>query len=228
MSKDKTGGDSAFDDELPSVLSSVVRGAQGDQRIGIVVASFGSRNDVVQIEKNRVSTAGHDAASAVAAKDFAAHCRWNVLVGTTRASLPGTVLTHVGGMRCDGANMLGVAPRHADDPSADFDLLAPSLLPATVALAADGNRNLVAGSALVGGTAEDVARHEKEGGVFVERLVGFSTELGHGFAEGCEGFGGDLHAQDVSAERGIGGVGGLVTRLVTRHEVFDLAERSSA
>jgi hypothetical protein len=83
MSKYETGGDSAFDDELPSVLSSVVRGAQGDERIGIMVATFGAKDDVMQIEKYGVSTAGHDAASAVSAKDFAAHCRWDVLVGAT-------------------------------------------------------------------------------------------------------------------------------------------------
>src|SRR5882672_3463850 len=142
MSKDETGGDPALDDELPSMLSSVVRGAQGDEHVGIMVAAFGARDDVVEIQKNRVAAAGHDAASAVAAKDFATHGRWDVLVGATRASRAGTVFTHVGGMRSDGAHVLRVAPRHADDPSVDFDLLAPSLLPAAVALAADGDRNL--------------------------------------------------------------------------------------
>ena len=120
--------------------------------------------------------------------------------------------------------MLGVAVRHVDDARVDFDLLALSLLPAAFALAADGDGDLVAGSAFVGGTAEDVARHEKEGGVFVERPVGLAAELGHGFAESGEGFGSDLHAQDVSAQRWIGAVVGLVARLVTRHELFDLAE----
>jgi hypothetical protein len=97
--------------------------------------------------------------------------------------------------------MLGVTARHLDDARADFDLLAPSLLPAAVALAANRHQNLIAGSALVGGTAEDMARHEKEGGVFVERCIGLAAQLGHGFAEGCEGFGRELHAQNVSAER---------------------------
>jgi hypothetical protein len=83
VTEDKTGGDSAFDDELPSVLSPVVSGAQGDKRVGIVIAALGAKDDVVQIQKNRVAATGHDTASAVASKDFAAHRRWDVLVGAT-------------------------------------------------------------------------------------------------------------------------------------------------
>jgi hypothetical protein len=123
---------------------------------------------------------------------------------------------------------LSVAARHLDDVRAELDLLSPALLPSAVAFATDGNCNLVAGSALVGGPAEDVPRHQKERGVFVECCVGFSAELGHGFAEGCEGFSGDFHAQDVSAERWIRGVIRPVAGLVTRHELFDLAQVSTA
>ena len=224
VAEDESGGDSAFDDELPSVLSSVVSRAQRDERVGIVIAAFGAQDDVVEVEKNCVAAAGHHAPSVIASHDFAAHGGWDVLVG---ASALGIIVTHVGGVRGDGADMLGVAARHLYDVRVDLDLLAPSLLPAAVALAADRDRDLVTGSALVGGTAEDVARHEKEAGVFVERFIGFTAELGHGFAEGCESFGGDLHAQDVSAERGIGRVTRLVAGLVTRHELLDLAERST-
>jgi hypothetical protein len=73
-----------------------------------------------------------------------------------------------------------------------------------------------------------LASHEKEGGVFVERRIGFAAELGHGFAEGCEGFGGDFHAQDVASERGIGPVVGAVAGFVARYELFDLAKGSTA
>jgi len=193
VAEDESGGDSAFDDELPSVLSSVVSRAQRDERVGIVIAAFGAQDDMMEVEKNCVAAAGHHAPPVIASHDLAAHGGWDVLVGA-RASALGIIVTHVGGARGNGADMLGVAARHLDDVRVDLDLLAPSLLPAAVALTADRDRDLVTGSALVGGTAEDVARHEKEGGVFVERFIGFTAELGHGFAESCESIGGDLHA----------------------------------
>jgi hypothetical protein len=151
VAKDQPGGDSAFDDQLSSMLGSVVSGAQGDERIGIAIAAFGAKDDVVKIEKDCVAAAGHDAAAAVASEDFAADGGWDVLVGASRTGLAGAIFTHVGGARGE-RDALGVAARHLDDVRADFDLLSPSLLPAAVALAADGDRNLVAGSALVGGT----------------------------------------------------------------------------
>ena len=114
MSKDETGGDSAFDDELSAMLSPVMSGAQGDERVGIVIAAFGAQDDVVEVEKNCVAAAGHHAPSVIASHDFAAHGGWDVLVGA-RASALGIIVTHVGGVRGDGADMLSVAARHLDD-----------------------------------------------------------------------------------------------------------------
>jgi len=42
VAKDEAGGDSALDDELPPVLGSVVGGAQGDERVRIVIAALGA------------------------------------------------------------------------------------------------------------------------------------------------------------------------------------------
>ena len=48
MAKDDTGGDSTFDDKLPSVLGPMMRGAQRDERVRIMLTAFGARNDVVR------------------------------------------------------------------------------------------------------------------------------------------------------------------------------------
>ena len=49
VAKDDTGGDSTFDDKLPSVLGTMMRGAQRDERVRIVLTAFGARNDMVKI-----------------------------------------------------------------------------------------------------------------------------------------------------------------------------------
>src|SRR5258706_7037056 len=99
----------------------MMSGAQRDERVGIVIAAFGAKDDVVKIQKNRVPATGHDAASVVASKNCAAYRGGNVLMGARCAGHAGTIFTHVGGMR-DG-DMLSVAARHLENGRVDFDLL---------------------------------------------------------------------------------------------------------
>jgi hypothetical protein len=181
------------------VLCAVVRSAQRDERVWIVSASFRAKDDVVEIEKDGVATSWNDAPPSVAPHDLATNCWRNVLVGA-RASTLATVFTHVGGVSGSGADVLGIATRHLDDGGVDLELLPPPLLPASVAFATDGDSDLIAGSTFIGGTTEDVTRHEQQGGVFVDWCIGLSAQPAYGFAEGCEGLGGHLHAQDVSAK----------------------------
>ncbi len=227
VAEDQSAGDSALDDELTSVLGAVVAGAQRDECVGIVVAALGAKDDVVEIEKDTVAATRHGAASPVASENLPAHGRWDVLA-RARSSVLANVFTHVGGVGGDGADVLSIAARHLDDGGIDYELLSPALLPAAVAFAADGNRHLVAGSTLVRGTSEDVACHEKERSVFIEGCIRFAAELGHGFAEGCEGFSRDLHAQDVTTERGIGSIGRFIAWPVSCDELFDLPECATA
>jgi len=56
----------SLDDQLPTVNRAVVRAAQDDERIRIVVASFGTRDHVVQVDEHRLPTTEDDASSAVA------------------------------------------------------------------------------------------------------------------------------------------------------------------
>ena len=177
MAKDDTGGDSTFDDKLPSVLGTMMRGAQRDERVRIMLTAFGARNDMVKIEKRGVPATWHDATSAVASQNLASYRRRDLLVGTNAFAdrvdpvLDASVLTHVGVANRDEADMLGIAARHLDDVRADFDLLAPSLLPAAMAIATDGHRNLVACATLVGGSPERLTRHEQKCRVFIERAI---------------------------------------------------------
>ena len=64
--------DAPFDDELPAVLSAMVGGAQGDQRVRIVVTAVGAADDVVEVQKSGVPTTWDDATSAIASQDLAA------------------------------------------------------------------------------------------------------------------------------------------------------------
>jgi len=227
VAKVQPRGDSTLDDELPSVLRAVVRSAQRDEHVWIVIAAFRARNDVVEIEKNSVATSWNDAPPSVAPHDFATSCWRNVLVGA-RASTLATLFSHVGGLSGREADVLGIAGRHLDDGGVDLELLAPPLLPASVACAADGDSDLIAGSAFISGATEDVTRHEQQGGVFVDWCIGLSAQSSYGLAEGCEGLGSHLRAQDVSAKRWIAGVARLVAWLVTRDETFDLSESSTS
>jgi hypothetical protein len=97
-------GNSAFDDELASMLGAVVSAAEDDELVRIVlVADFGAGNEVVDVEKDGVSAAGNGAAAAVAPHDLAANGRRDVLAGSFAMAL----FTHVGWT--DAADVLRIA-----------------------------------------------------------------------------------------------------------------------
>jgi hypothetical protein len=113
---------------LTPVLGSVVRRTQRDERIGIVVAAFGPKDEVVEIEKNGMATPWNHAAPAIAAKNATSHGRWHILMSSSWEVRASGIATHVGGF-WDG-HVLGVALRHLDDSRVDFDVVS---LPTTIA-----------------------------------------------------------------------------------------------
>jgi hypothetical protein len=124
VAKLEAGASGTFDDELASMLRSVVRGAQEDHAIGIVVAPFGAKDDVVDVEKQRVLAAGNDAAAAVAANDCAARRGPSALTGAANGAFSrrahvgkGGALsrrTHMGAVRAPSEG-LNIACCHGDD-----------------------------------------------------------------------------------------------------------------
>jgi hypothetical protein len=79
MAECQTSRYAALDDELAAVLRSVMRAAEKDHAIGVVVAAFGAKHDVVDVEKQRVLASGNRASTAVAAQTArraAGRVRW--------------------------------------------------------------------------------------------------------------------------------------------------------
>jgi hypothetical protein len=84
----------------------VMRSANGDETIRLVVSTLRAKFDVVDVQENTVATSGDHAATAVASQDLATNTRRNALPGAPRG------LTHVGGRSLDGPDVLRVAASH--------------------------------------------------------------------------------------------------------------------
>ncbi len=95
MSKVEPARHAASDDELTSVLRTVMSCAKNNEAVGIVVTTFGTKYQVVNVHEYRVPATWHHTASTVAPHDFAADYGWNVLIGAVRVRL--FARTHVGG-----------------------------------------------------------------------------------------------------------------------------------
>jgi hypothetical protein len=196
MAECQTSRYAAFDDELAAMLRSMMRTAEKDHAIGVVVAAFGAEHDVMDVEKQPVLASGNRASTAVTADDCTTRCRACALVGARNGSR--RVLTHVGAVR-QRSEVLGVAPRHFDDRGVEHDRFTCTILPAIAAVFANGHRNLVAGTARVGWAAEDMARDEEERVVVVGVCARVAADFGDRFAERREGFGGNFEAKNVAA-----------------------------
>jgi hypothetical protein len=61
------------------MLGSMMRGAQDNEPVRIVIATLGAKLDVVQIQKDSLATTRNDAPSSIAPHDETAHGRWHVL-----------------------------------------------------------------------------------------------------------------------------------------------------
>jgi hypothetical protein len=98
----QTGRDLAFNHELSSVLSPMVRRAKRHERISAVIATFRARDEVVQIKKGGVPATRYDATPAVPSPHLPTHRRRDILMGSSafaarRATAFWSVLkTHLG------------------------------------------------------------------------------------------------------------------------------------
>ena len=97
------------------------------------------------------------------------------------------------------AQVLSIALGHRDDLRADRHELSVGLLRALAAARTHGERDLIRGAPFISGPAEDVARHQHQGGVVVERGAAVALELVHGLPEQAQGFRGDLEAKHVTS-----------------------------
>jgi hypothetical protein len=75
----------SIDEKLPAVLRSMVRTAQDDDVVGIVVATLRAKVDMVKIQINAVSTPGDHAPTAVASHDLTTNAWRDVLPSTLPA-----------------------------------------------------------------------------------------------------------------------------------------------
>src|SRR5260221_3019407 len=238
-----------FDDELPAVLRPVVGRTENDHPVGVMISSFGTKDQVVDVEKNRVLTSWNHAPPAVATHHLASQGRRHVLSsaswadgrrrrhvrGVARGSDAGR--THVGlvippaerldGRRRNATQVLRVTACHLDDLGAHFDRFTESLLPTSPARVANGKRDLVRRAACVGRSGENVTRYEKQCRVLVKGSPNLSTNLPHGFSKSRERLCRDLESEDVHARGCVGPITWPIAELVPRHQLFDLADRSA-
>jgi hypothetical protein len=97
------------------------------------------------------------------------------------------------------AQVLSIALGHRDDLRADRHELAVRLLRALATARANRERDLVRGAAFISRAAEDVARHQHQRRVFVNRAAAVALQLVHGLPEQAEGLGGDLEAKHMTS-----------------------------
>jgi hypothetical protein len=91
MANDETRRHATFDDQLSPMLGSMVRGAQENEPVRIVIAALGAKLDMVQIQENSLATTRDDAPSSIAPHDETPHGRWHVLPSAACSG------AHVGG-----------------------------------------------------------------------------------------------------------------------------------
>jgi hypothetical protein len=131
----------------------------------------------------------------VGASGFGASAR----VGTGRAAV-GTGVIHNRHSRRKQAEMPTVALGHRDALLADRDELSIGLLRTADALRTNRESDLIRGSPFIPltGPAEDVACHQHQGRVVVERSPAVALEFAHGLSEQAQCFGSDLAARLAS------------------------------
>jgi hypothetical protein len=260
MTDHETGRHAAFEDELPAVLGTVMRGAEDHEGVRVVIAALGAKLHVVQIKEHPVSTTWNDAPAAVAPHDLATHGRRHVLscprrsrrhrrrgpaVATgakTHVSMGllflGRIthvnrITHVGrithvarGRRRDATQMLRVAAGHLHNFRAHGYGFAVALLPTAAAFLADRERDLIVRAARVAGATKHMPRHEQKPCVVIDGTARLAAKLHHRFSKGRERLRRDLEPQDVRRGRPIPWRIRPITEVVSRNELFDLAQTS--
>jgi hypothetical protein len=131
--------------------------------------------------------------------------------------------------------VLRVASSHLHDCRVHLEPFAAGVLKATLAMLAEGQRQLVARSpgvfagVVVQGlsAAEDVPRHEQEGRVVVQVLAALTAKLIHRVAKGREGLGGHLEAKHMADRVRSRAIARSITTLMAGDEPLDVADRSA-
>jgi len=120
------------------------------------------------------------------------------------------------------SDVLTVAFGHLEDFGTDFDELAAPLLCGPAAALANRERDLVARTAWVLGTLENLAAEEQGGCVLIERLARVATNFRHRVAKHSENLAREVEAEDVALEARVRNVVGEASRTMTADELLDL------
>jgi hypothetical protein len=86
-------------------------------------------------------------------------------------------------LRAAPLDLLRIAARHFRNFRRDLQCLTETRLRSSCASFTNRQRNLVAGSPVVGGSAEHVPRHQQQRRVVIERSARIAAQLGLGFAK---------------------------------------------
>jgi hypothetical protein len=219
MSKVKTRPNTARDVSFTPMDGAVMRRTNRNQVIRIVIATLGTRIDVVHIHKRSVPAAREHAATVVPPQHRPAHCGRNVLTCSGRR---GGVETHVGLTK-----VLRVTHGHRHDLRANVDELAAPVLFTRLASFTHGQRNLIAGTRIVFGAAQHGARHQQHRRVVIERLCRVTADLCHRLAKGSERFARELEAQHMAHGLRVASVSRSITGAVPRNQLFYFADGSA-
>ncbi len=142
----------------------------------------------MKVQKQRVATTRDDTPPVIVVQHGSTRRGWD---GLLRASARVGVVrsgTFIRDRSRYQTQVLTIAVGHRDDLCADGHELSTRLLATPAAFRADRERDLVACPAFLAGATEDVARHQHQRGVVVERSAA-TSELAHGLAEERQSFG---------------------------------------
>jgi hypothetical protein len=128
----------------------------------------------------------------------------------------------------DSTDVLRIAARHLDHLWPYFHQLASPLLPTATARLADRQRYLVRASSWFGRTAQRLTRQEQQRRIVVKPAARLATKLRQRFSHRRVRLSRDFESKHAPLERAIIRVFGSITRPVSCHELFDLADRTAS
>jgi hypothetical protein len=187
----------AIDPQAAVMRPVMMSAAEHDQPLRIVVASLTLEIDVVDVDEHGLRAARYGAAPAVAEHHRAADGRRDGLARPCRLGLLGCCRSHVGGL--PELDPLRIAGGGGNRLRLERGPLPVALLPAAAAVLADADHELLARSAGIARTHEDLARHQQQQSIIVEARVRLATQLRDRLAEGRQSGGADLEAKHVAA-----------------------------
>jgi hypothetical protein len=128
------------------------------------------------------------------AREWHAHVGFVVTIAAAASLILRRALATRTRLRVDPLDLLRIAVRHLRNFRRDLQCFAQPRLRGPLASFANRQRDLVTGSSVVGGSAENVPCHQQQRRVVIERSARIAAQLGLRFAKTCQHLTGNFKA----------------------------------